>query len=534
MAAAITDTNKTNRIGKREMANKNLFSKFKAKETDTFNEAGGRAYALAPAEALTQYVVTGCINDTFYATAETQLEKILELANQVDANYLAKLAVFARKNAYMKDSPALLLAVLSTKDVELFKTVFNQVIDNAKMLKNFVQIMRSGVTGRASLGSAPKKLVQTWLLEKSSKQLLNATVGNSPSLADVIKMVHPKPKTDEQEATLGYLIGREYKKAHLPEAVKQFEEFKQGKTDVLPKVDFRLLTGLPLMTKQWKGIAANANWQMTRMNLNTFDRHGVFHDKYLTRKIAKRLADVENVRQAKVFPYQLMTAYFAATNVPKVVRDALQDAMEVALENVPKLKGKTYVLIDVSGSMQSPVTGYRQGSTTTVRCVDVAALFAAALLKTGEDVEVIPFDTRVHKADLNPRDSVMTLARHLANYGGGGTACGLPLAELNTLKAKADTIIYFSDNESWADRNYWNKATTIASEWEKFKRRNPRAKLILTDLQPYGTSQAKTSRDVLNIGGFSDQVFNVIDGFLKNVGHRAYWTNLVETTTEVA
>ena len=61
-----------------------------------------------------------------------------------------------------------------------------------------------------------------------------------------------------------------------------------------------------------------------------------------------------------------------------VVRDALQDAMEIAIENVPEIDGKVYVFPDVSGSMHSPVTGYRKGATSAVRCIDVAALVAAA------------------------------------------------------------------------------------------------------------------------------------------------------------
>ena len=71
--------------------------------------------------------------------------------------------------------------------------MFGRVVDNGKMLRNFVQIVRSGATGRKSLGSRPKKLVQHWLLSASEAQLLQAAVGNSPSLADVVKMVHPKP-----------------------------------------------------------------------------------------------------------------------------------------------------------------------------------------------------------------------------------------------------------------------------------------------------------------------------------------------------
>ncbi len=509
------------------MANKNLFSSYRNKRADTFNEAGGCAFSLSDEEALAQYVVTGCLSGTFYANAQTQLETIVELANKVDVDYLAQLCIYARRYAYMKDSPALLLAMLSTRDTALFKQVFLQVVDNGKMLRNFVQIVRSGVTGRQSLGSAPKKMVANWLRNKNARQLLNASVGNDPSLADVIKMVHPKPVNEEQEALFAYLVGREHELTKLPGIVQSFERFKSGASQQVPDVDFRLLSGMPISNLTWKAIAENANWQMTRMNLNSFARHGCFEDRQLCREITARLSNAELVRKAKAFPYQLLTAYYAASNIPAKVRNALQYAMEVALENVPVLKGKTYVLVDVSGSMQSPVTGYRRGSSTIVRCVDVAALFAAALLKTGEDVEVIPFDTRVHKADLNPRDSVMTLAKRLANYGGGGTACGLPLAELNKKKAKADTVIYFSDNESWADRGYWGGGTKISHEWQRFKKRNPAAKLILNDLQPYGSSQAKSDLDILNIGGFSDQVFKVIEAFIDKGRDRNYWEKII-------
>jgi len=37
-----------------------------------------------------------------------------------------------------------------------------------------------------------------------------------------------------------------------------------------------LLSALPLARKDWVSIAKNATWQTTRMNLNTFARHGVF------------------------------------------------------------------------------------------------------------------------------------------------------------------------------------------------------------------------------------------------------------------
>ena len=139
---------------------------------------------------------------------------------------------------------------------------------------------------------------------------------------------------------------------------------------------------------------------MTRMNLNTFQRHGVFDHPEMVEMIADRLRDADAIRKARVFPYQLLAAYKAADAneaIPREITDALQDAMEIAIENVPAIDGKVWIFPDVSGSMQSAVTGYRKGSTSAVRCLDVAALFAAAILRKNPTAEVIPFSDQHRK-----------------------------------------------------------------------------------------------------------------------------------------
>src|SRR5262249_18940093 len=147
------------------------------------------------------------------------------------------------------------------------------------------------------------------------------------------------------------------------------------------------------------------------------------------------------IAKSRVFPYQLMTAFMMADEaVPSVVRNALQDAMEISIANVPNIEGKVYVCPDVSGSMSSPVTGYRKGATSIVRCIDVAALVAAAVLRKNRDAEVLPFEHSVVNLELNSRDSVMTNAEKLASIGGGGTNCSAPLALLNKRKVHGDLV----------------------------------------------------------------------------------------------
>jgi 60 kDa SS-A/Ro ribonucleoprotein len=513
------------------MANKALFNHGKLPAADTKNQAGGAAYALSPEHALAQLAVTGTLHATYYSTAEAQLDTVREVADRCAPEFVAKAAVFARERGHMKDMPAALCAMLSKADPALLDRVFERVIDNGRMLRTFVQLVRSGQFGRKSLGSGPRRLVRRWLEARSDEQVFRAAVGNDPSLGDVLKLVHPRPATDARRALYGYLLGKPHDAAALPELVRSYEAWKlgAGQGDV-PDVDFRLLTSLPLTKEQWATVARRGGWHMVRMNLNTFLRHGAFEVPGLAEEVAARLADAREVRRSKVFPYQLLAAFLNVdASVPAVVKDALQAAMEVATENVPSIGGKVYVCPDVSGSMSSAaVTGDRGSATSVVRAIDVAALVAAAVLRTNRGSEVLPFDTKVHAShDVNPRDSVMTNAAKLRRFGGGGTAVSVALAELNRRKATGELVLYVSDNESWVDSRRAG-ATETLREWETFRKRNPRAKLVCVDVAPSTTVQAPDRDDVLNVGGFSDQVFTTVADFVNGRLGPTHWVGAIE------
>ncbi|WP_035606303.1 TROVE domain-containing protein [Haloferula sp. BvORR071] len=508
------------------MANKNLFQSLRGAlvpQATTRNDAGGAAYELSPKAALARMAATGCFGRTFYATPELQLERVLEAARQVDDDFLARTALYARRKGFMKDMPALLCAVLATRDLDRLAEVFPQVIDNGKMLRNFVQVLRSGVTGRKSLGSAPKRLVRQWLERASERQLVDATVGNAPSLADVVKMVHPRPADATREAFYAWLLGKPYQLDQLPQTLQRFEAWKANREGEIPEVPFQMLTALELGEREWAMIAGAASWQTTRMNLNTFARHGVFRFGGMAEKLAERLADPEKVRRARVFPYQLMVAYLnAGKDVPQKVREALQDAMEVALSNVPEINGSVVVCPDVSGSMHSSISGYRKGSTSAVRCVDVAGLVAAAFLRKNRDARIIPFKEDVVNLTLNPRDTVMTNATKLSSLPPGATNCSAPLRLLNQEKVAPDLVVFVSDNESWADPKA-GRGTAMLEQWEKLKSRNPKARLVCIDLVPNTTAQAPDRKDILNIGGFSDTVFDLVAAFADGADGTDHW-----------
>jgi 60 kDa SS-A/Ro ribonucleoprotein len=518
------------------MPNKKLFKSASSKPAtvpvaNTRNEAGGKAYSLSANEALAQIAVTGCMNQTFYASAQNQLDAVRNIASECSDDVIADVAIYARKRGHMKDTPALLLAILAGRKTDSARAQLQRaapvVLDNGRMLRNFAQFIRSGQFGRKSFGTSIKRIVRNYLNTAAPEKLVRDAIGNDPSLADVIAMVHPKPVDKQREALFGYLVDPkkldDKKAKFLPSFVKELEAYKRGDGPMPEKAPFMLLTAFAKSQDDWLRLYQRASWTETRINLNTFTRHGVFgpEQKDIIRLAADRIRNPAAIKKARCLPYQLLTAYQNTTEIPTELRNALQDALEVATENVPHLGDDVVVAVDTSGSMSSAITGARGSVTSKTRCIDVAALVASCILRKSPNARIIPFDTTIHRADLNPRDSVMTNAQKLSRYGGGGTDCSSVMRHLNQTGAKSNLVIYVSDNESWADRGYsWSGGGTgLMTEWVAFKKRNPQAKLVLIDLTPNTHSQAAADKDILRVGGFSDAVFDAIANFGMGQGN---------------
>ena len=543
------------------MANMSLFSSKSSRlpRADTVNEAGGRAYTLEPKQALAQVAATGTFGEAYYSTAGTQLGEVLKLIDTIDDDqYLAKLAVYARQKAAMKDMPAALLVALSVRNTELMHQVFDRVVDNGRVLRTTFQMIRSGQfknragIARTGLSSSVQRAFQRWLNEASVAKLLSASIGNEPSLRDILRMARPTPKDDERRALFGWLTDKAIEKwtpageANLPAEVQALAAYRAATDEAtqllvmgeLAGVRWDLLADAAKGPSVWAAIARKMGPQALRMNLNTLLRHDVFERSSVVPTenhgggppchnmvdyVADRIADAAEVARSRQFPYQYFAAYVNTDDqVPAKIKAALHKAAEIACGNVPELPGPVVIGLDTSGSMGCAVTGNRgRGATSKMRCVDVAALFAAAILRRNPDSVVIPFDTQAYDVRIDPSDSILSIAERLSKYGGGGTNCALPLEAANVRyrNRKFAGVVLVSDNESWVGTGR-HGSTGVMTAWETFVAhqrklagREAAPKLVCIDIQPYQTVQAVERKDILNIGGFSDAVFNVVSNY---------------------
>jgi hypothetical protein len=78
------------------------FNIFNKQKSQVVNHEGAKAFRMTPALELYTSVVTSSLSDTFYEKTDARLVRIQELIRKNDAQFVAKLAVYARERMYMR------------------------------------------------------------------------------------------------------------------------------------------------------------------------------------------------------------------------------------------------------------------------------------------------------------------------------------------------------------------------------------------------------------------------------------------------
>jgi hypothetical protein len=199
----------------------------------------------------------------------------------------------------------------------------------------------------------------------------------------------------------------------------------------------------PLTKKeQWELVLPQVGYMALIRNLRNLDEAGI--DNATARKLAARIADPEQVTKSKQFPFRFYSAY---VNAPSLRwGQALEEALDHSLKNIPELKGRTLVLIDTSGSMQSTVSAKSQ-----MTCVMQAAIFGLALkLKNYDNVDVYGFASGQFRVDPDRGTALLSLAKQFDKMVGSvGHGTNIDGSLRATFKAKDhDRVILLSDMQT--------------------------------------------------------------------------------------
>ena len=493
---------------------------------DSANQAGAPAYELKPQERLLQLAATVTFSRSFYAGEDQGLKDLLAVLPDLEDRFVGQAAVWARRQGGMKDSPAFLLAWLAYReDGAAFRAAFPLVVTDGKILRNLFAVLRSGVFGRRSIPIRCRKATNAWLAGRTVPQILADATGQSPSLADVIRLSHPEPATMERRALHGWIVDEDpLDLENLPAELRLWLDFHKDPAAFpleVPDVPLRMLEGLDLTLAQRTEVAMKAGVGWARQALRGWYEAGLFDQTNPDRgRLIQHLVELLKAPQqpdsGKVKPQQVYMAYLALAELnrfPREILNALQDHLEVSTFAAPCLEGKkVHVVLDTSASMTWPVTGVRlPGQTTAVSVLQVAGLAAAILLRRNPGGSLTGFDTTARRIPFEPRDSVATIA-HSLPAGGGGTNLSAGLAVVER-EGPVDLVVVLSDMETWADPGRLTTAT--AEIWARILRSNPEARLALFNLQAEPTAQVvPKGHRVLNLGGFTDDQLVVLRDWL--------------------
>lgn len=170
-------------------------------------------------------------------------------------------------------------------------------------------------------------------------------------------------------------------------------------------------------------------------------------------EFAKRVCEnlKSGVPYGKQFPFRYYTAYQAvgSVNHSGLLRDTLEECLDISVSNLPKLTGKTICLSDNSGSSW----GSLNSEYGTVTVAEIGNLSSIVTALQSDEGEVGVFGDRLDITPVSTRNGILTQMKEASTRGraqGGGTENGIWLFFKEAIKNKThyDNIFVYSDMQA--------------------------------------------------------------------------------------
>lgn len=227
------------------------------------------------------------------------------------------------------------------------------------------------------------------------------------------------------------------------------ELMKNGTVEV--SEDDKTWENLRSAGKGWKTIFSTIDMGHMALLRNLRNVFEEVDDIEFCKEYVAKLKDT--VISGKQFPFRYYTAIEAVKKSKckhqPIIIDALEDCMDISMENYPRLKGKTMCLSDNSGSAWGAFTS-EYGSVTVANIDNLSSVMTAAASDEGY---VGTFGDRLVVEPISKRRGVLSQAEDVNKKGktvGGSTEGGIWLFFKQALENKEhwDNIFIYSDMQA--------------------------------------------------------------------------------------
>ena len=208
--------------------------------------------------------------------------------------------------------------------------------------------------------------------------------------------------------------------------------------------------------------------------------------------LCKLVSNGQAIRDGKIMPYQIDYAYevvkkeFSNSADGRRVMEALLKGYEYAVPNLAEaLPGRTCVMVDCSGSMNTYCSQAGQRSNIASTAAEKAGLIAATIAKA-TNADVVRFGSHAEFYSYDPNESVFSLGRKIGHDNMGGTSIPSAFELIRNAKRQYDRIILLSDNECNA-RSYWS-GDWVSGAYKKYVHDVANPYVYAVDLAAYGTT----------------------------------------------
>lgn len=474
------------------------------------NHEDAIAYTMTPAMELYTAVVTSGLNDSFYETSNSRLERISSLIEQCEPEFTAKLAIYARTEMHLRTVPIFLCVELAkkAKGTSLVASAINKVILRADEIMELLacyQILNNR-TGTKKLNKLSKQ-IQKGLAASFNRfdeyQFAKYNRKTEVKLKDALFLVHPKAKDESQQAIFNKIAADKLSTPYTWET----ELSELGKT----KFENAMVRSLAV-TRKWEEMieSKKIGYMAMMRNLRNILEAGVSakHIEMVCEYISSETA----VSGARQLPFRFLSAYREIKKLDSkytgTVLEALEEAAMCSAKNIKGFGYNTSVLIacDVSGSMQKPVS-----AKSAILLYDIGLMLAMLMQSQCKNAVTGMFGDRWKIINVPKRNVLANVQEYYKREGevGYSTNGYLVIEDLIRRREIVDKVMLFTDTQMW-DSNYIGQS--FARSWSNYKKIAPNAKLYLFDLAGYGRPPIDIRQnDVYLIAGWSDKVFNILD-----------------------